>query len=196
MSDASDRSAVSILFTEARSHNGWLPGGVSDELLMQAYDLAKLGPTSANCSPARFLFLRTSEAKERLRPALSSANVEKTMSAPVTVIVAHDEKFYDQLGQLFPHADAKPWFTSSPEYAAETALRNGALQSAYFMLAARAIGLDVGPMSGFKQPMVDELFLSGTSWKSDLLINVGHGDPTKLFDRLPRLPFSDACRFL
>ena len=196
MRDVLDHSALSILFTEARSHNGWLPDTVSDELLMQVYDLAKLGPTSANCSPARFVFLRTPESKEKLKLALSSGNIEKTMSAPVTVIVAHDAKFYDRLGELFPHADAKPWFTSSPTFAAETALRNGALQSAYFMLAARSLGLDVGPMSGFKQAVVDELFLSDKTWKSDLLINVGYGDPTKLMGRLPRLAFSDACKTL
>lgn len=196
MSNSIDQDALAALFTEARSHNGWLPTPVDHKLLMQAYDLAKMGPTSANCSPARFLFLQTPEAKERLKAALSSGNIEKTMSAPVTVIVAHDVQFYDHLGHLFPHADAKPWFTSSPDFAAETALRNGALQSGYFMLAARSLGLDVGPMSGFKRPLVDELFLQGTGWKSDLLINVGYGDHTLLFDRLPRLSFSDACKFL
>lgn len=196
MRDVLDHSALALLFTEARSHNGWLPDSVSDALLMQVYDLAKFGPTSANCSPARFIFLRTPESKEKLRPALSSGNIEKTMSAPVTVIVAHDAMFYDRLGELFPHADAKPWFTSSPTFAAETALRNGALQSAYFMLAARSLGLDVGPMSGFKQALVDEFFLSETMWKSDLLINIGYGDPAKLMDRLPRLAFGDACKTL
>lgn len=196
MGDPIDQSAMATLFTDARTHNRWLTAQVGDDILLEAYEAAKLGPTSANCSPARFVFLRTQEAKNRLRPTLSSGNVEKTMSAPVTVIVAYDEKFYDLLGRLFPHADARSWFTSSPEFAAETALRNGALQAAYFIIALRALGLDAGPMSGFDRHQVDELFFSGTTWKSDLLINVGHGDATGLSDRLPRLSTDEACRFL
>ncbi|MCA3357006.1 MAG: malonic semialdehyde reductase, partial [Roseomonas sp.] len=154
----------------------------------------KWGPTSANSSPARFVFVRTAEGKAKLKEALSAGNLEKTMAAPVTVIVCYDSYFYDKLGQLFPHADAKPWFTSSPEFAEKTAFRNGSLQGAYLMLAARAIGLDVGAMSGFDNAKVDELFLFGTGWKSNFLVNLGYGDPAGLFPRSPRLSFDEAAR--
>jgi len=183
------------LFREARTHNGWLDGEVPDATLRRLYDLVRMGPTSGNCCPARFVFVRTVEGKERLRPALSSGNMEKTMSAPVTVIVAHDMAFYDKLPDLFPHRDARPWFTSSPAMAQETAFRNGTLQGAYLILAARALGLDTGPMSGFKSDVIDEAFFKGTSWRSNFLVNLGHGDPTKLFARLPRLTFEEACVF-
>jgi len=184
------------IFTEARTHNKWLERPVSDETLRQLYDLVKMGPTSANCSPARFVFVRSPEAKEKLRPALSSGNAEKTMAAPVTVIVAYDEAFYDRLPELFPHADARSWFTSSPDVARETAFRNGCLQGAYLIVAARMLGLDTGPMSGFKNRLVDEAFFAGTGWRSNFLVNLGHGDPAGLFPRLPRLAFDDACRIV
>jgi 3-hydroxypropanoate dehydrogenase len=142
------------------------------------------------------VFLRTPEAKEKLRPALSPGNVEKTMAAPVTVIVAHDPTFYDLLPKLFPHADAKSWFSSNYDFAQETAFRNGTLQGAYLILAARAIGLDCGPMSGFDKSMVDSLFLADRNWKSNFLINLGHGDPAGLFPRSPRLEFDEACQVL
>ncbi|NWJ27044.1 malonic semialdehyde reductase [Rhizobium sp. RM] len=193
MTTALDNQALAALFTEARTHNGWNGEPVSDELLTKLYDLTKMGPTSANCSPARFVFVRTAEGKEKLRPALSSGNLEKTMSAPVTVIAAIDSEFYEKLPVLFPHADARSWFTSSPAMAEETAFRNATLQAGYLIMAARALGLDTGAMSGFDKNKVDEAFFAGTTWKSNFLINLGHGDPSKLFGRLPRFAFEDAC---
>lgn len=193
MTTALDDKALATLFTEARTHNGWTDKPVSDETLGALYDLTKMGPTSANCSPGRFVFVRSPEAKEKLRPALSSGNLEKTMAAPVTVIAAIDSEFYEKLPVLFPHADARSWFTSSPAIAEETAFRNGTLQAGYLILAARALGLDTGAMSGFDKGKVDAAFFAGTTWKSNFLINLGHGDPSKLFGRLPRLGFEDAC---
>ncbi|MCM2458482.1 malonic semialdehyde reductase [Rhizobium sp. CG4] len=188
-----DSNALAALFTEARTHNGWSDQPVTDAELQKIYELTRMGPTSANCSPARFVFVRSAEAKEKLRPALSSGNLEKTMAAPVTVIAAIDAQFFEKLPELFPHADAKSWFTSSPAVAEETAFRNGTLQAGYLILAARSLGLDTGPMSGFDKAKVDEAFFDGTSWKSNFLINLGHGDPSKLFGRLPRLSFEEAC---
>ena len=188
-----DTAALNTLFLDARSHNGWTAEPVSDETLEALYALLRMGPTSANCSPARFVFVRTPEGKQRLAPALSKGNLDKTMSAPVTVIAAWDTQFYDQLPTLFPHADAKSWFTGSPEAAHETAFRNGSLQAAYLILAARSLGLDTGPMSGFDQALVNQAFFAGTTWKANFLINLGHGDATKVFGRLPRLPFAEAC---
>jgi len=186
--------ALAQLFTEARTHNGWQDRPVDDALLHRLYDLTKMGPTSANCSPARFVFVRDADGKEKLKPSLSSGNLEKTMKAPVTVIVAQDAEFYEKLPELFPHADARSWFTSSPAVAEETAFRNATLQAGYMIMAARALGLDAGPMSGFDRKKVDDAFFAGTTWKSNFLINLGHGDPAKLFGRLPRLSFDDACR--
>lgn len=192
-----DASGLDQLFREARSHNQWRDEPVSDETLLALYDLLKFGPTSANCSPARFLFLRTKEAKERLAPALSSGNMAKTMSAPVTAIVAYDPKFYEKLPKLFPHnADAISWFTSNDSLAATTAFRNGTLQGAYLMLAARSLGLDTGGMSGFDNAKVDQEFLSDKGWRSNFLVNIGHGDPEGLFNRSPRLDFDEACILL
>ena len=193
MTQVLDTAALATLFTEARSQNGWLPEPVSDDLLKQVYELARMGPTSANCSPARFVFVRTPEGKERLKPALSASNVDKTMTAPVTVIVAWDKTFYDKLPTLFPHTDARAWFTGSPEVAHETAFRNGTLQAAYLILAARSLGLDAGPMSGFDKAKVDAAFFGGTAWTVNFLVNLGHGDPSKVFGRLPRLAFDEAC---
>ena len=189
-----DDQALDQLFRAARTQNKWQDRPVPDGKLQELYELLKWGPTSANSSPARFVFVRTSEGKAKLKEALSAGNTEKTMNAPVTAIVCYDSYFYDKLGQLFPHADAKPWFTSSPEFAEKTAFRNGSLQGAYLMLAARAIGLDVGAMSGFDNAKVDELFLFGTGWKSNFLVNLGYGDPTGLFPRSPRLSFDEAAR--
>ena len=194
MDHAPINEILATLFTEARTHHGWREEPVTDATLRALYDLAKMGPTSANCSPARFVFVRTRAGKEKLRPALSSGNLEKTMTAPVTVIVAYDAAFYEALPQLFPHTDARSWFTSSPALAEETAFRNGTLQGAYLIFAARALGLDTGPMSGFDRAKVDEAFFAGTTWKSNFLVNVGIGDPTKIFARLPRLAFEQACR--
>ncbi|MCE2762533.1 MAG: malonic semialdehyde reductase [Acetobacteraceae bacterium] len=189
-----DDQALDQLFRAARTQNKWQDRPVPDAKLHELYDLLKWGPTSANSSPARFVFVRTPEGKAKLKEALSAGNTEKTMTAPVTAIVCYDSYFYDKLGQLFPHADAKPWFTSSPEFAEKTAFRNGSLQGAYLMLAARAIGLDVGAMSGFDNTKVDELFLFGTGWKSNFLVNLGYGDPAGLFPRSPRLSFDEAAR--
>ncbi len=191
-----DQSGLDALFTEARTHYTWQPDPVTDDELHRLYNLVRVGPTSANSSPARFLFLRTQEAKERLRPALSAGNVDKTLSAPVVTIVAHDPVFFDQLPTLFPHADARSWFAGNEALAADTAFRNGTLQGAYLILAARAIGLDTGPMSGFDNVRVDEIFLADRGWKSNFLVNLGHGDPVGLFPRSPRLSFNEACVLL
>jgi 3-hydroxypropanoate dehydrogenase len=185
--------AIRQLFTEARTHNGWLDRPVSDELLQQCFDLAKMGPTSANCSPMRVVFVRSKEGKQRLAPALSAGNLAKTMSAPVTAIIAYDTKFYELLPKLFPHEDASNWFTSTAELAHETAFRNGTLQAAYLLLAARSLGLDVGPMSGFDQAKVNTEFFAGTHWRSNFLMNLGYGDESQLFARSPRLAFAEAC---
>jgi 3-hydroxypropanoate dehydrogenase len=189
-----DQSALDALLVDARSHNKWTDQPVTDDEIDRIYDILKFGPTSANCSPARFLFLRTKEAKDRLAPALSSGNMEKTLSAPVVAIVAYDPRFYEKLPQLFPHnQDARSWFTSNEGLAATTAFRNGTLQGAYLMMAARAIGLDVGPMSGFDNAKVDDIFLQDRGWRSNFLVNLGHGDPEGLFARSPRLSFDEAC---
>jgi 3-hydroxypropanoate dehydrogenase len=192
-----DAAGLDLLFREARTHNKWHEDTISDETLHELYDLLKQGPTSANSSPARFLFLRTKEAKERLAPALSSGNLAKTMAAPVTVIVAYDPKFYERLPYLFPHnADATSWFTNNESLAATTAFRNGTLQGAYLMLAARALGLDTGGMSGFDNAKVDAEFLSTRGWRSNFLVNLGKGDHSGVLARSPRLPFDEACVLL
>jgi 3-hydroxypropanoate dehydrogenase len=197
MSHRLDDEALDILFRKARTHNVWLDKRVSDDLLREVYDLMKWGPTSANSSPARILFLRTPEAKERLRPALSPNNLDKTMKAPVTAILAYDVKFYENLARLLPNNPAaREWFANSPQLAEVTAFRNGTLQGGYFILAARALGLDCGPMSGFDNAKVDAEFFSGTSVKSNFLCNVGYGDASKLFPRNPRLDFDEACKLL
>ena len=193
MSEAITPTAIKTLFTEARTHDGWQETPVTDETLREIYDLMKWGPTSANCSPARIVFVRTPEGKEKLRPSLSSGNLAKTLAAPVTAIIAWDSEFYERLPELFPHGDARSWFTSSPALAEETAFRNSAMQAAYLIFACRALGLDTGPMSGFDRQKVDEAFFMGTTLKSNLLINIGYGDGSKLYGRLPRLSFEDAC---
>jgi 3-hydroxypropanoate dehydrogenase len=189
--------ALDILFRKARTHNVWLEKPVSDHLLHQVYDLMKWGPTSANTSPARIVFLRTPEAKQRLRPALSPNNVDKTMQAPVTAILAYDQKFYEHLPKLFPNNPAaREWFSGSPALAETTAFRNGTLQGGYFILAARALGLECGPMSGFDNAKVDAEFFPGSSVKSNFLCNLGYGDAGKLFPRNPRLTFEEVCQLL
>jgi 3-hydroxypropanoate dehydrogenase len=192
-----DAAAIDALFRQARTHNAWTDRPVSEETLREIYDILKWGPTSANSSPARFLFLRTKAAKERLAPALSSGNHDKTIAAPVTVIVAYDPKFYEYLPQLFPHnPEAKSWFTTNDMLAATTAFRNGTLQGAYLILAARAVGLDAGPMSGFDNDMVDEEFLRWRGWRSNFLVNLGYGDPSGVYPRSPRLSFEEASDLL
>ncbi len=192
-----DDEALDTIFRKARSYNAWQDRPVDDETLHQLYDLLKWGPTSANCSPARFLFLKSPEAKERLRPHLMSGNVEKAMRAPVVAIIGHDTRFYERIPELFPHQpEAKEWFTDDPRIAHETAFRNATLQGAYLMIAARALGLDCGPMSGFDQEGVDRTFFPDGRVKSNFLCCLGHGSRAGLFERLPRLPFDDACRIL
>ncbi|MDU5783247.1 MAG: malonic semialdehyde reductase [Pantoea sp.] len=189
-----DNTALDQLFNEARTHSYWQDKPLEAGILEQLYALTALGPTSANCSPGRFVFVTSQEGKEKLKPALSSGNVEKTMTAPVTVIVAHDMAFYDRLPQLFPHADARSWFTGSPELVKETAFRNSSLQAGYLILAARSLGLDAGPMSGFDPSKVNEAFFADSSWQVNMLINLGYGDNEKLHPRLPRLRFEQACK--
>jgi len=184
------------LFLKARTHWVWRPEPVPLELLKELYNVARFGPTSANSSPARFVFLTTPQAKERLRPALSPTNVEKTMTAPVTVIVAWDTEFHDKLPQLFPARDMRSMFAGNADLIHETAFRNGTLQGAYFMIAARGLGLDCGPMSGFDQQKVNAEFFPDGKWKANFLCNMGYGDPSKLFPRNPRLSFDEACRVL
>jgi 3-hydroxypropanoate dehydrogenase len=192
-----DNAGKDLLFRNARSQNGWRDEPVSDAQLYQLYELMKWGPTSANCSPARILFLRTAAAKERLRPALLSANIEKTMTAPAVALIGYDMQFYDLLPQLFPHnPDARSWFAADATVAATTAFRNGTLQGAYLIMAARAIGLDCGPMSGFDNAKVDAEFFAGTTVRSNFLCALGQGDPAKVFSRLPRLTFEEACKIL
>lgn len=191
-----DDAALDTLFREARTHNGWLDEPVSEATLRAIWDLAKMGPTSANASPARIVFVVSVEAKEKLKPALQAGNVAKTMAAPATAIVAHDLAFYDRLPELFPHADARSWFIGNDPLIAATAFRNGSLQGAYLMIAARALGLDCGPMSGFDNAKVDEAFFAGTPIKSNFLCNLGYGDPAKLYPRSKRLSFDEVCRIV
>ena len=185
--------ALNRLFLEARTHSAWLAKPVSIELLRRAYELARLAPTSANSSPARFVFLTTASAKERLRPALAPMNVEKTITAPVTVIIAWDSEFYENLPKLFPHADMRSYFVGNQSLIHETAFRNSSLQAAYFILAIRSLGLDCGPMSGFDADELNAEFFANGKWKVNLLCNVGYGDYSKLYPRNPRLEFEEAA---
>jgi len=197
MSGILSDDALDILFRTARTQNAWTDKPVSDAELHAIYDLCKWAPTTANSNPMRIVFVKTKAAKEKLAPALSEGNLKKTMAAPVTAIIAHDVAFYELLPELFPHdLTAKSWFNSSAQWAEEVAFRNSSLQGAYFMLAARALGLDCGPMSGFDQHKVDEAFFAGTSVKSNFLCNLGHGDPAGLFPRSPRLAFERACKIV
>jgi len=192
-----DSAALDLILRKARTQNGWLGMPVTDDQLRAIYDLARLGPTSANSCPARFVFLRTPEAKARLLPALSPGNVDKTKAAPVTVIIGHDTRFYELLPKLFPHRpEVKDNFAGNPALAGTTAFRNGTLQGAYFMIAARALGLDVGGMSGFDNAKVDAEFFPDGRVKSNFLCNVGYGDPSKVLPKLPRLDFDEACGLL
>lgn len=186
-------TALAQLFTDARTHNGFRPEPVPEATLRQLYELLKWGPTSMNCQPARFVFVTSPEGKEKLRPALSPGNLEKTMAAPATAIIATDTRFYDHLPVMFPAYDAKPIFEGNAEHAATTAFRNGTLQGAYLILAARALGLDCGPMSGFDNARVDAAFFPDGRFKSNFLCNLGIGEPAKLYPRGPRLAFDEAC---
>lgn len=200
MSNPLPDATLNQLFRHARTRNGWQDKPVPETLIAAVYDLLKLAPTSANCSPARFVWLKSPEAKARLEPLLMPGNRAKTLSAPWTVIVATDMKFYDKIPQLFPHnPGARDWF-SSPESAFDNGFRNGTLQGGYLIMAARALGLDCGPMSGFDREGVDKEFFAGApeteAWKSNFLVNIGYGDDTDLFPRSPRLSFDEACQVL
>jgi len=186
--------AIRRIFHDARTHVAWTARPVTDETLHALYETLRWGPTAANCSPLRVVFVRSREAKERLRPALSPGNADKTMAAPVTAIIAHDLGFPDTLPKLFPHADARSWYAGNDPYIRETAFRNGSLQGGYLILAARALGLDCGPMSGFDAGKVDQEFFAGSSWRANFLCNLGYGDVAKLHPRGPRLSFEQACR--
>ena len=197
MNDMISDQTLDRLFRQARTQNGWMPKAVSDDDLRQIYELMKLAPTSANCSPARILFLRTEEAKGRLRPALNPGNVDKVMTAPVVAVIAYDTQFYDLLPQLFPHnPDMRALFASKPALAEATAFRNSSLQGAYLILAARSVGLDVGPMSGFDADKLNAIFFADGRYRVNFLCNLGHGDSSKLFPRSPRLSFEQACQLL
>ena len=197
MATTLDDASLDLILRKARTQNGWLDRPVSDTELRAIYDIMKLGPTSANSCPARILFLRTPEAKARLLPALSPGNVDKTKAAPVTAIIGYDTRFFELFAKLFPHRpEMKDPFAANPRLAETAAFRNGTLQGAYFMIAARAVGLDVGGMSGFDNAKVDAEFFPDGRIKSNFLCNVGHGDPTKVLPRLPRLDFEEACTLL
>lgn len=188
--------ALGILFRDARTRNAWEPRKVTQTLMQAVYDLAKMGPTSANSSPARFIFVTTDEGKARLAPHLSDGNRAKTMSAPCCVIIGHDMEFYEKLPQLFPHTDARSWFVGNDALIETTAFRNGTLQGAYLMMAARALGLDCGPMSGFDNAGVDREFFAGTKIRSNFLCSIGYGTDENLFPRSPRLSFDEACKIV
>ncbi len=196
MNEILSDAGLDKILREARTHSVWRDEAVSDVLLEAVYDLAKMGPTASNGCPMRVAFLRSKEAKEKLRPCLSEGNVEKTMAAPVTAIIAYDLAFYEQFPKLAPHRDGAKTYGGKETLVQETVLRNGSLQGAYFIIAARALGLDCGPMSGFKRAGVDEAFFAGTTWRSNFLCNLGHGDPAALRPRGARLDFDEACRLL
>jgi 3-hydroxypropanoate dehydrogenase len=190
-----DHGSLDQLFVAARTHNAWLDRPVDEALLREIYDLAKLAPTSANTQPMRLVFVRSREAKERLRPALMPQNVEKTMTAPVTAIIAHDLEFYERLPKLMPHVDARSWFAGRPaEQLERAAFQGSSMQGAYVILAARALGLDAGPIGGFDAGKVDAAFFPGGRVRTNFLVNLGYGDPAGLFPRNPRLDFDEACR--
>ncbi len=191
-----DLAGLHTLFEGARTPRAWSDQPVADEMLHRLYEVLRNGPTSANCCPARFLFIRTEEARARLRPTLSAGNVDRVMAAPVTCIVAHDPSFYEMLPRLWPHGDARAWYADNYALANETAFRNGTLQGAYLILAARALGLDAAPMSGFDNGKVDSEFLLSMGWKSNFLVCLGHSDGAMAPPRDPRLEFAEACRLL
>ena len=191
-----DEQTINQLFKEARSHNGWQDKPVQQHLIEELYEIVRWGSTSMNCCPARFRFITSDSAKERLKPALAEGNIEKALAAPVIAIIAHDLDFPATMPQLFPHRDVSAVFKDKPEFVANTAFRNGTLQGAYLMLAARALGLDCGPLSGFSNQKVDQEFFAGTQVKSNFLCCLGYGDTSKVFQRLPRLSFKQACEVL
>jgi 3-hydroxypropanoate dehydrogenase len=196
LTDKLPDASLDQLFRNARTRGAWQDKNIPDSLLHELVELVKLGPTSGNCSPARLLFVKSPEAKERLKPYLSDGNRDKTMRAPVCTIIGYDLEFYEHLPKLFPHTDAKSWFEGKPKKIADTAFRNGSLQGAYLILAARALGLDCGPMSGFDNDGVDKEFFTGTNIKSNFLCNLGYGDDSALRPRSPRFAFDEMARIL
>lgn len=196
MSASLDQMTLNQLFLDARSHNDWLDRDVPNDMLIKLVDILKMGPTSANCSPARIVFVKSAAQKQRLKAHLSEGNAEKTMRAPVCAIIGHDMAFYEHLPKLFPHTNAKPWFVGKEEKIAATAFRNGTLQGAYLILAARALGLDCGPMSGFDNTGVDKDFFAGSTVKSNFLCNLGYGDGSGLFERSPRFSFDEMAKII
>jgi 3-hydroxypropanoate dehydrogenase len=189
-----DAITLDLLFNTARTRNGWLDKPLEDGLLQKIWNLTRMGPTSANCSPARIVFVTSMQAKEKLRPALLGENVAKTMTAPASAIIGYDMEFYERLPELFPHTDAKAWFVGDEELIFSTAFRNGTLQGAYFMMAARALGLDCGPISGFDNAKVDAAFFANSAVKSNFICSIGYGNDENLHPRSPRLEFAEACR--
>lgn len=190
-------TALHTLFLDARTHNGWRDKPVTDAQLQQIYDLMKWGPTSANCSPARIVFVKSPEAKERLLACMNAGNIEKTRTAPVTAVIGMDMEFYEQLPKLFPHnPDARSWFADDEEGIKSTAMRNSSLQGGYFIMAARAVGLDCAPMSGFNADKMNEAFFKGSSVKANFVCSIGYGDTSKLHARGPRLVFDEACKIV
>ncbi len=197
MASPLDKTVLDQLFLAARTHNAWQGRPLPDELLQRLYDTFRMGPTSANCCPARIVFVKSQVAKEKLQPALDEGNRAKSLAAPVTAIIGYDMKFYEKMGRLFPHVpDAKSWFNKDKQTAYTAAFRNGTLQGAYLIVAARALGLDCGPMSGFDNALVNQLFFGGTDIKSNFLCNLGYGDPIGVRPRSPRLEFDEACRII
>lgn len=190
------QESLDQIFLKARTHNFWTQDPVSDEILKKIYEIAKWGPTSANTSPLRIVYVRSKQAKDKLSPALAPTNQEKTMLAPVTAILAEDAEFYEKLPKLFPHGDARSWFVGNQPLIDSTMFRNSSLQGAYFIIAARALGLDTGPMSGFDNAKVDEIFFKGTSFKSNFLCNIGYGEASKLYPRSPRFEFEEIGKIL
>ena len=195
-SDPLNNKQLSLLFGEARSMNGWQDKEVSDDVVKSIYELTKMGPTSTNCCPARFKFIKSDDQKQLLKDALLPNNIDKVMSAPVIAIIGYDLDFSDNMGKLFPHMDIAPMYKGNAEFNQATAFRNSSLQGAYFMMVSRALGLDCGPMSGFNNDLVDETFFKDTNIKSNFLCCIGYGDPSKIFMRLPRLNFDDVCEIL
>ena len=192
---ALDQDALDLILTDARSHYAWADRPVSDDLLHRLYDITAQGPTSMNSCPARFVFVTSQEGKERLAKSLKAKNIDKMMAAPVTAIIAHDLEFWRDLPFLFPHEDRRPHFEGKPAHSETTAFRNGTLQGAYFMIAARALGLDVGAMSGFSNEIVDQEFFANSTLKSNFLCNLGYADESALFQKLPRFPFDKVCSY-
>lgn len=191
-----DIAALDLILKEARTHSHWSGKPVEDSLLREAVELMKMGPTSANCEPIRILFLRSKQSKERLKPLLAPGNVEKTMAAPVTALLAYDLEFHERLPRLFPHADARSWFAGKPSFIQETAFRNASLQAAYLIIALRALGLDCGPMTGFDAEKANAEFFPNSSVRANILVNIGYGEADKLHTRLPRLDFEEIARIL